>query len=108
MADHALQSFLSSYGQGDVDPASIPQHHHHQSACCCGNPACAYLKRNQDSLQDLEQDVRNAAQIGQVRFSSPESRQLPVACIECGRAIQVRALLYCLRTSLGGGGARPP
>jgi len=74
MADHALQSFLSSYGQGDAD-ASIPHPHHHQSACCCGNPACAYLKRNQDSLQDLERDVRNAAQIGQVR-SSPSRHTL--------------------------------
>jgi len=67
MADHALQSFLSSYGQGEVDAANIPHQHHRQSACCCGNPACAYLKQNQDSLHDLEQDVRNAAQIGQVR-----------------------------------------
>jgi hypothetical protein len=65
MADHALQSFLSTYGHGDADTsASIPDHH--QSACCCGNPACAYLKQNQDSLDDLEQDVRNAAKLGQV------------------------------------------
>lgn len=65
MTDHALQSFLSSYGQGDPDSASIPDAHH-QSACCCGNPACAYLKQNQDSLHDLEHDVRNAAKLGQV------------------------------------------
>lgn len=66
MADHALQLFLSSYGQGDADSASIPDAHH-QSACCCGNLACAYLKQNQDSLDDLEHDVRNAAKLGQVR-----------------------------------------
>jgi hypothetical protein len=64
MADLALQSFLSTYGQGDAASESIPEHH--QSACCCGNLDCAYLKQNQDSLDDLEQDVRNAAKLGQV------------------------------------------
>ncbi|KAM0719855.1 hypothetical protein Q7P37_003990 [Cladosporium fusiforme] len=64
MADQALQSFLSSYGQSEADAASIPDHH--QSACCCGNLDCAYLKQNQDSVDDLQQDVRNAAKLGQV------------------------------------------
>ena len=65
MEDHALQSFLSTYGcEGDAaldSTGSIPR-----SRCCCGNPACAYLRQNQASLEDLEQDVRNAAKMGQV------------------------------------------
>lgn len=48
----------------DDNTASIPQRH--SSTCCCGNPACAYLKQNQASLDDLEQDVRHAAKLGQV------------------------------------------
>lgn len=69
--DDALQSFLSTYGEqrpeAEADythnaAASIP----HRSICCCGNPACAYLKQNQASLNDLEQDVRHAAKLGQV------------------------------------------
>lgn len=89
MADQALQSFLSSYGQSEVDSASIPDHH--QSACCCGNPDCAYLKQNQDSLDDLQQDVRNAAKLGQV-CTSP-TLLFPVVSIECDRAMQVHVVL---------------
>lgn len=89
MADHALQSFLSTYGQGDADGASIPDHH--QSACCCGNPDCAYLKQNQDSLDDLEQDVRNAAKLGQVCTTPLPKPLSPAARIECECAMQVHA-----------------
>lgn len=91
MADHALQSFLSTYGQGDADGASIPEHH--QSACCCGNPDCAYLKQNQDSLDDLEQDVRNAAKLGQVRTILLSNILSPTTRIECECAMQVHVVL---------------
>jgi hypothetical protein len=73
MAEQALQSFLKTYGtQSDVNldcATNIPR------ACCCGNPGCAYLRQNQASLEDLEQDVRNAAKLGQVRvaYQSPST-----------------------------------
>ncbi len=35
-------------------------------ACCCGRPSCAYLSHNNAALDDLEKDVRTAAQLGQV------------------------------------------
>ena len=91
MADHALQSFLSTYGKGEADSSSIPEHR--QSACCCGNPECAYLKQNQDSLDDLEQDVRNAAKLGQVCTTSFSKILLPAFRIECELAMQVHAVL---------------
>ena len=73
-ADDALQSFLCTYGEqrtateetgtsSKQHGASIPQRH---STCCCGNASCAYLQQNQASLDDLEQDVRHAAKLGQV------------------------------------------
>jgi len=34
--------------------------------CCCGKKDCAYLKHNCVALDDLEQEVRTAAQLGQV------------------------------------------
>lgn len=36
--------------------------------CCCGRTDCAYLKHNCVALDDLEQEVRTAAQLGQVRI----------------------------------------
>lgn len=34
--------------------------------CCCGQQQCAYLQHNNAALDGLEQDLKNAAQIGQV------------------------------------------
>jgi hypothetical protein len=34
--------------------------------CCCGKTDCAYLRHNCTALDDLEQEVRTAAQLGQV------------------------------------------
>jgi hypothetical protein len=34
--------------------------------CCCGRTECAYLKHNCVALDDLEKEVRTAAQLGQV------------------------------------------
>jgi hypothetical protein len=34
--------------------------------CCCGRKDCAYLKHNCVALDDLEKEVRTAAQLGQV------------------------------------------
>jgi hypothetical protein len=34
--------------------------------CCCGRTDCAYLKHNCVALDDLEKEVRTAAQLGQV------------------------------------------
>jgi len=35
--------------------------------CCCGRTDCAFLKHNCSALDDLEKEVRTAAQLGQVR-----------------------------------------
>lgn len=34
--------------------------------CCCGKTDCAYLRHNCTALDDLEEEVRTAAQLGQV------------------------------------------
>jgi len=34
--------------------------------CCCGRTDCAYLKHNCSALDDLEKEVKTAAQLGQV------------------------------------------
>jgi hypothetical protein len=56
--------------------ARIPRHTPHHSAttptsevvkCCCGRADCAFLKHNCSALDDLEKEVRTAAQLGQVR-----------------------------------------
>jgi hypothetical protein len=36
--------------------------------CCCGRTDCAYLKHNCSALDDLENEVRTAAQLGQVGY----------------------------------------
>ena len=36
------------------------------SSCCCGNLHCAYLETNDAALQGLENQLENAARIGQV------------------------------------------
>lgn len=36
--------------------------------CCCGRTDCAYLRHNGSALDDLEKDVRTAAELGQVRL----------------------------------------
>lgn len=34
--------------------------------CCCGRMDCAFLAHNSSALDDLEKEVRTAAQLGQV------------------------------------------
>ena len=36
------------------------------SSCCCGNLKCAYLEHNNAALDGLENQLENAARIGQV------------------------------------------
>lgn len=48
--------------------------------CCCGRQQCSYLQHNNAALEGLEKDLKNAAQIGQVR-----SLQIP-------RTITIRPL----------------
>lgn len=36
------------------------------SSCCCGNLQCAYLEHNNAALDGLENQLENAARIGQV------------------------------------------
>lgn len=36
------------------------------SNCCCGNLHCAYLENNNAALEGLENQLENAARIGQV------------------------------------------
>jgi hypothetical protein len=45
--------------------------------CCCGKKDCAYLKHNCVALDDLEQEVRTAAQLGQVNIPVPPTFILP-------------------------------
>jgi hypothetical protein len=40
-------------------------------ACCCGRTSCAYLSHNNAALDDLEKDLRTAAQLGQVCSLEP-------------------------------------
>jgi hypothetical protein len=53
--------------------ARIPTHHPTTTPnsevvkCCCGRTDCAFLKHNCSALDDLEKEVRTAAQLGQVR-----------------------------------------
>ncbi len=34
--------------------------------CCCGHTDCSYLKHNSIALENLEEEVRTAATLGQV------------------------------------------
>jgi hypothetical protein len=62
-------------GEGDLEAliARIPVHHPTTTPsselikCCCGRTDCAFLKHNSSALDDLEREVRTAAQLGQVR-----------------------------------------
>jgi hypothetical protein len=60
-----------SAAAADLDTliSSIPTSCHSTTPniqCCCGHTDCAYLKHNSTALDDLEKDVRQAAQLGQV------------------------------------------
>lgn len=60
----AIQSFLISHGQSNPEPASIPRAT--AAMCCCGKDECVYLRHNNQALDGLERDVRQAARLGQV------------------------------------------
>lgn len=45
--------------------------------CCCGRTECAYLKHNCVALDDLEKEVRTAAQLGQVCIPRPLTLPVP-------------------------------
>ena len=82
----SVELAMAEEGDGDGDALkalldSIPAAHQstaHDSAsashvslrsplkCCCGHADCAYLNHNSNALDDLEKDVRRAAQLGQV------------------------------------------
>jgi hypothetical protein len=66
--------------------ARIPAHHPTTTPssevlkCCCGRTECAFLKHNCSALDDLEKEVRTAAQLGQVRkISSPRTSSCAMA-----------------------------
>lgn len=69
--------------------ARIPAHHPTTTPssevvkCCCGRTDCAFLKHNSSALDDLEKEVRTAAQLGQVRASRPTNSMLVLA--RCGK-----------------------
>ena len=46
-------------------PATTPSWE--MAKCCCGRTDCAFLKNNCSALDELEREVRTAAQLGQVR-----------------------------------------
>lgn len=43
------------------------------ASCCCGNLHCAYLEHNNAALEGLENQLENAARIGQVCHAYWES-----------------------------------
>ena len=45
--------------------------------CCCGRQDCAYLEHNSATLDGLENDLHNAAQIGQVRKINSFAMDVP-------------------------------
>ena len=47
--------------------------------CCCGRDHCAYLDYNDAALRDLEDDLRRAAEAGQVGALSHCSRVVNIA-----------------------------
>ena len=51
--------------------------------CCCGKTDCAYLRHNCTALDDLEQEVRTAAQLGQV-CATPTFLHILRPCILSG------------------------
>ncbi len=56
--------------------------------CCCGRLHCAYLQQNSSALVSLENDLRYAAQLGQVRLS-----------LYCGLRGEPRSINRVLRVS---------
>ncbi|TAQ86006.1 hypothetical protein B7494_g5666 [Chlorociboria aeruginascens] len=59
MADTDLSILISRIPQrGTATPTP-------QARCCCGHTDCAYLKHNSNALDNLEQEVHTAAQLGQ-------------------------------------------
>lgn len=62
MASPALAASLEAVMPQSLSiPAGRPN-----IACCCGRASCAYLNHNNAALDDLEKDLRTAAQLGQV------------------------------------------
>jgi len=62
-ADAELNALISSIPTSC--PSTTPN-----IQCCCGHTDCAYLKHNSSALDNLEKDVRQAAQLGQVSKQS--------------------------------------
>ena len=52
-------------------------------ACCCGRTSCAYLSHNNAALDDLEKDLRTAAQLGQVCTYSVAPRLWACFIVHC-------------------------
>lgn len=82
--------------------ARIPAHHatttpsSEMVKCCCGRTDCAFLKHNCSALDDLEKEVRTAAQLGQVRTFRPTSWRKLRLC----RIFELGELESAMRTDL--------
>lgn len=62
MADADLEAILARIPNGGA-ASTTPN-----LQCCCGRTECSFLKHNCSALDDLEQEVRTAASLGQVCF----------------------------------------
>ncbi|RDW81992.1 hypothetical protein BP6252_03104 [Coleophoma cylindrospora] len=58
MADEDLEAILARIPSGAANTTPNLQ-------CCCGRTECSFLKHNCSALDDLEQEVRTAASLGQ-------------------------------------------
>lgn len=43
--------------------------HLHEPSCCCGNVACTFLRETQAAFDRLDESLRTAGRLGQVRES---------------------------------------
>ena len=56
---HSPPDSAPQFPRGMYDSDRIPR-------CCCGRNHCAYLEYNDAALRSLEDDLRRAAEAGQV------------------------------------------
>lgn len=59
-SDSAASILSTALDQSQTQPAGTLQ-------CCCGQVGCIYLQHNCSVLDSVENDVRTAAKLGQVR-----------------------------------------
>lgn len=64
--DNVLDSLTREISRHHAQAASV--HSLREILCCCGRSDCAFLRRSQNMLAELEKDVQTAAKLGQVSY----------------------------------------